>query len=324
MQHKQKVIFGLIGLLLCLAVIGAVYMAPGREEGNKLQVDVYFLNPQTQTLEPETHFIDMGENNQMAEAVLKLLYNGPKSKNLVKTFPDDVAFLDGRVVLSDVQEEGLLEVEFSKEYMDMLPTAEQYFRASLVWSMTELPFIKDVVIYTNAMELARTDGLPMGRLNRSNMVINPVISPSKVDVQRVRLYFYSTEDKMLAPEERNVQVNPDWPIEKYIVEQLIAGPRTKGFVAIMPPETKIRGDVKTEDKVCYVNLSSDFASKTNATGDLLLYYLYGVVNSLTELPDVDKVQFLIESEKIENYKGTLDLSKPIERDERFIVQQQEP
>ena len=48
------------------------------------------------------------------------------------------------------------------------------------------------------------------------------------------------------------------------------------------------------------------------------FALYSIVNSLTELDNINKVQFLIESEKTNQPAWIFDLSKPIERNEEII------
>jgi len=47
--------------------------------------------------------------------------------------------------------------------------------------------------------------------------------------------------------------------------------------------------------------------------------IYSIVNSLTEINSVKKVQFLIDGEKISDCKGHLDFSKPFERNEALIL-----
>ena len=66
----------------------------------------------------------------------------------------------------------------------------------------------------------------------------------------------------------------------------------------------------------YVNLSRDFIKKKGSISEPII--IYSIVNSLTELDGVKKVQFLIEGEKINEYNGDLDFSKPFERNTDFI------
>ena len=42
--------------------------------------------------------------------------------------------------------------------------------------------------------------------------------------------------------------------------------------------------------------------------------VYGIVNSLTEIAGIERVQILIEYEQIDTLTGHIDLGKPLERD----------
>ena len=46
--------------------------------------------------------------------------------------------------------------------------------------------------------------------------------------------------------------------------------------------------------------------------------VYAIVNSLTELDDIKKVQFLIDGQKVENY-GSVIFSEPFERNENIVA-----
>ncbi len=318
-NRSIKVMSIIILIILLIYICFIIIFNFNNNEHNKARVEIYFLNPLVNTLEAESKYIDKSENEIMTQEVLKMLYEGPKNGSLSKTFPDYVKFLDGRLVIGTSPNDVTLEVEFSSEYKDMSKTEELFFRGSLVWTMTSLDFIKDVHIFVEGDELLKANGQPMGLLNRKNVLLNPVISPSKLDSQKVKLYFISSSKQKLVPEEQTIQYNPDRPIENYIVEMLIAGPRNSNLTPTVPSETRLRGDVKTDEGICYVNLSNDFVLKNTASDETLKLSIYSVVNSLTELSNIKKVQFLIEAEKIENFKGIMDLSKPIERNEEFII-----
>ena len=95
------------------------------------------------------------------------------------------------------------------------------------------------------------------------------------------------------------------------MEQLIAGPESKDLFPTVPPETKIR-DVKVVDGICYVDLSMEFVTKHGGGSSGEAFTIYSIVNSLTELSNINKVQFLIEGEKLDEYKGDFDFGKPFE------------
>ena len=50
--------------------------------------------------------------------------------------------------------------------------------------------------------------------------------------------------------------------------------------------------------------------------------IYSVVNSLTELPHIDKVQFLIEGQKVEVFKHMI-FNEPFVRDDEIIKNNEE-
>ena len=209
-------------------------------------------------------------------------------------------------------ERSTVTLDVSGEYHEMKGGKEVICRSSIVWTLTELEFVKYVRITVEGKELTKVNGEPIGLMNRKNVVIDPVISPESKRHETVKLYFSNEDATELVAEEREIEISRNQPREKCVMEQLIKGPRTKGLYATVPPETKLLDITVTEDGVCYVNLSSDFVSKHSggSTGELLT--VYSIVDSLTDLYDIDKVQFLIEGEKMDEFKGHLDFSKPFE------------
>jgi germination protein M len=276
---------------------------------------VFFYNPANNLIESERRFVPPDENRAGIGSVLNLMTDAPKSKNLSKVLPDSIDFtqlwIKGRLM------DTVLEAEFTSEYSKMTDMEELFFRTAFVWSMTGLGYITQVHFFVNGQELLNSSGAPVGLMSRENVVIDPEIPPEKMQAQQVKLYF-ADQTQLLAAEERYIWVNPDQPVERYIVEQLISGPDREGSSPTVPPETKIRS-VRTDKGTCYVNLSPEFISRHNGGAVLERLTVYSIVNSLTELPGVTKVQFLIESERVSDFKGTIDLSKLFERDETVIM-----
>ncbi len=296
---------------MCL-YIGIIFIFQNRTvTDNRLPVSIYFVNPATNRLEPDIRYIEKGENKEIAKNVLNMLYEGPKNTSLAKTMPENVKMLSGQIV-----NDTILEVEFSKEYKSMPPEKELFFRGSLVWTMTGLPFIRDVHIYVDGEELLTDNGATIGLLNRNNVLIDAKLQPEKIDTQWVKLYFTDKTHNALLPEERLIEVK-DLSLEMNIVEHIIKGPSLSGLLPTISSEVLIR-DVKTDEGICYVNLSGDFITKSPLDITNKRIIVYSIVNSLTELSSVKKVQFLIESENITGEVYGFDLSKPLSRDEALI------
>lgn len=102
--------------------------------------------------------------------------------------------------------------------------------------------------------------------------------------------------------------------EKYkaAVEALLAGTDDKKLTAVFPKKAKLR-KVSVSGGVAKVdfdkNLISGFVG--GSTGEEML--VGSLVNTLTEFPEIKKVQILVEGKEIDSLSGHLDLSRPVER-----------
>lgn len=125
-------------------------------------------------------------------------------------------------------------------------------------------------------------------------IVNP--NPSQEEIV-AKVYFSDPEAMYLVPEEIAI-VKDNRPLAELLVERLIAGPTKEENGVVIPPETKLIS-LEIIDGIAYVNFSQEI--KTNhwggSTGENMT--IYSVVNTLTELPEIDQVQFLIEGEKEE-------------------------
>lgn len=119
----------------------------------------------------------------------------------------------------------------------------------------------------------------------------------------------------LVPEIR--QVVKDKPVEQIIVEQLIKGPEKAGLYPTIPKGTSLIS-IEVKDGTAYVNFSEEF--KTNhwggSAGEAMT--IYSIVNSLTELPNIKQVMFLIEGREEETLAGHFAFNEPFRRVENII------
>jgi len=274
---------------------------------------VYFLNSSTNTIVAEDRAVTGDTDPKKADSVLDAFLNGPKDKNLTKTCPDNLQILEAK--LTDNTQS--LMIDFSPEYHNMTPLQETFFRASFVLTMTALPFIDSVQIYVGGVKLTDSKGEPINLLTKDDFVLNPTISPIKTEIKTITLYFTNADGSALIPETRSVEVNPETDLAVYVMQELIAGPKADGSYPVLPPDVKAQ-DVKTEEGICYVSLSSDFLTKVPGGACLPNTTVYAIVDSLTELTGVAKVKFLVDSESVGLYRGAADLSKAVERDESLI------
>ena len=137
-------------------------------------------------------------------------------------------------------------------------------------------------------------------------------SSSKVSVA---LYFTDAGGDCLKVEKREIPLVTG--LARATVLELIAGPRQKGLVKTVPEGTKLL-DINIQDSLCTVNLSKEFRDNHwgGSSGEMLT--VYSIVNTLTQFPTVEKVELLVEGQKIDSLAGHMDLSVPVSRNSQII------
>lgn len=96
------------------------------------------------------------------------------------------------------------------------------------------------------------------------------------------------------------------------VEALMAGTDQKGLVNVFPKKAKLL-QVTVSGKVAKVNFSRELQKNFagGSTGEEML--VGSVVNTLTEFPEIAKVQILVDGQEVETLSGHMDLSQPLPR-----------
>ncbi len=145
----------------------------------------------------------------------------------------------------------------------------------------------------------------------------PIPEPAPAPVsQEITLYFSDEQAMYLIAEKRLVQVDNASDVQQLasaVINQLIAGPSSNKLTKTIPPESRLLS-LKVENALATVNFSKELQTKHWGGSSGELHTLYSIVNSLTELTGIQKVQILIEGEKQESLKGHLDISQPLIRD----------
>lgn len=146
-----------------------------------------------------------------------------------------------------------------------------------------------------------------------------VVDPEpEANTETVTLYFVDEDyvmtgeesDEIVLTEEREVEYG-DTSLEEAIVNELMIGPEGEGLYTLIPEEADLLG-VEVEDGTAFV----DFSSEGLGGGSMQeTYTIRQIVDSLTDLDTVDRVQFLIDGQKAETLMGHIEISEPFEREE---------
>lgn len=155
--------------------------------------------------------------------------------------------------------------------------------------------------------------------NTNTAVLPENTKPADQDSVRKRtitLYFANTDADKVVAEKREVEISQNTQIEKLVFEELQEGPKSEDLHSAIPEGTRLLS-ASTENSICTLNLSREFVDNHpgGSAGESMT--LHSIINTMTELPGIDKVQFLIEGQKQEAYIHAV-FNEPFERNEEVI------
>ncbi len=304
----KKIISALLAVLLCVSLTACL------KSKNVVTLNIYFKSAETNALSPEAAEYG-GSNNvvDMAKFAMEQLESGPKTDGNLAVLPEGTRF--NSVSING----GTATVDFSKQFLNAEGVDELMARFSVVSTLCDIPKIESVLITVGGEALVSSStGEEIGPLGKNDIVYDTDITeqhPSEKTT--VKLYFANSNATALKAELRQVETQNSLSMEKTIITELLKGPVSQELLAVIPQDTKLL-NIETNNGVCFVNFSAEFVSKFTGGTNTGMLIVYSIVNSLTELEDVDSVQILIEGKTGAEF-GDFVFDEPIERN-RNIVQ----
>lgn len=283
-MKKVRLLF-LLGLLILLSLCGCGPVQEVPEEGFML----YYISPGETKLVAQPYELQATNTQAQAEEVIAQLSQIPDK--LEYKAPLAMGFQIRKFELS----EGKISLDMNEDYQKLSTTTEVLVRAALVQSLVQLQDVNLVGITVEENPLYDSVGELVGWMNKDQFIYNDGNEINTYEMARVKLYFVNEEGDKLIANYREKHYSTNTPLERFVVEELIAGPsgQVEGIFPSVNPETKII-NVMTKDGICYVNLDSSFLTVVNNVSTEVS--IYAIVDSLVELNNVSKVQILINGE----------------------------
>lgn len=131
----------------------------------------------------------------------------------------------------------------------------------------------------------------------------PEVEISDGELRKTIVTLYFVDEKNDVKSESRMIDSKELIRNPYIVlvGMLIDGPSESNLKAIIPCNTKII-DAKLNKKCVTVNLSKEFINEAIGDVNQKSKMIYTIVNTLTELNEVQSVKFLIEGEEIDGFE----------------------
>lgn len=306
-----------IKMILCLLVLSLIFSGCENSKSSK-SITLYFPSEDDELAAFETSDIEVTSNDKIVllDSVKDALLAGPNKKDeTYKNLYNDIVSIS-YVTL----ENKLLIVNLTGDYFALSRGERLALKTGIAKSYANFKFVESLRFLKDGNPIVDENGKQAEDILLSNLLTEMDDSSIRNDFQSYSLYFASDKGQ-LVKEERTLEVQTTTVLAKELVDELITGPMKETLLPTLPKGTRVR-QLEIKEGICYVDFNKSFQSKHPGGETEERLTIYSIVNTLTELNDIDKVQFLIDGEKVEEYQGFIDFSQTFSRDDSIIQQAQ--
>lgn len=277
--------------------------SPAPEEGT---YKVYYLNSSMTKLAPQEYRAQARGQKELVEELMDRFLSVPKDVDCQAALSDKVGYLGYQ------QEERGLFLYFDAGYgnrINMNATREILCRAALTKTMTQIEGIDYISIYVADQPLLDSYGNPVGVMADSDF-IEGISDINAYEKSQLTLFFADEAGEHLAKESREVVHSINTSLERLIVEELIKGPQARGRYPTLPGDTKLL-NVSLNENICYINFDAAFLNNSLEVKEYIP--IYSIVNSLSEIATVSKVQITVNGSQDVMFRDAISLNAQFER-----------
>ena len=294
-------------MIMCLLCLGC-----GRENGQNgtnSGYTIYYLNASGNQLMGNPYEPQAVDQESLVQELMAVLNTVPTDLECQSAIPSQVEKMSFRV------EANVLHLYADANYALMDSVKEILCRAALTKTLTQIPGVDYLTIYCAEQPIMDGAGNPVGMLAASDFV-DSIRDVNSFEKTEMTLYFANETGDMLVAEKREVMRSTNTSVEKLIVEQLIEGPKGAGRYATMPKDVKLLS-VSVNETVCSINLDAAFLNNVLEVKEYIP--IYSIVNSLSELSTVSRVQIRINGSEDAVFRDLIPLSTVFVRNYDYIV-----
>lgn len=284
-----KILFSII--LLLSNVLLASCSNNNNTDKSKKEYQIYYIDSKSYGIVSEGYVPKGNTKEQLVKELLEVLQKEPSNMIYRKAIPEGVSIIDYNIV-----DEQLI-INFDTKYGELKGIPEVLCRATVVKTMCQIPGIDFVLFNVNNQPLIDSNGVQIGLMTAEFFIENTAAETN----YKVTLYFTNETGDLLRKTTRTIFYTGTSSIEELVINQIINGPTEVGLYATIPAGTTLL-NVSTKESICYVDFNEKFLEKLPDVTDEVA--IYSIVNSLVELPGINKVQFRINGQPAETFHNT--------------------
>ncbi len=272
-----------------------------------IQTVLYFVSYEGGFILPEVRNITYTDDNY-AEVIFRELMAGPTDTTTMRSLlPSGLELLSPPIISDDKIKISLSKLPSVDDFDDEGYEASY---AALSYTLTGfLPGITSIDITVLGQPISDFDDSYKLANGMQRSDYHGFIGSS------APIYFTDKNSDLLLVVQHSMEQASTWSAKQRILE-ILRGPLSSDTASAWPViTTGVTQDdilsVQTYNDTVYVNLSQNFkeaCDDLSAKNEMLL--VYSIVNTLTSMDGINKVQFLIEGEQIDELSGTLCMSDP--------------
>jgi len=157
----------------------------------------------------------------------------------------------------------------------------------------------------------------------SSVVMSEDEAKKLTDKVQIYLYFANEDNTKLVKEIRYISMadakQSTGHLASVIVKELIKGPgKESGLKPTIPAGTQLRSPVTINGGIATVDFTKEFIDKHSGGKAAEQVTLFSIVNSLTEIKEIQKVKFLIDGKPKKEFKGNFQFDAPFPRSTSLI------
>ena len=306
---KKKLLKRIMILFCCLLIIGIVYIFASTKDTEE---DVSFIKSEDQDV------IFLIDNNDYVARVNVVLNNDDilkKAKEIIGYLTLNSEYNDyirdgfspiipENTKLLDISfSEGLLKLNFSKEFLNVSKKNEQKMIEAIVYSLTEIDSVNSITIFVDGVIL---DKLPFSKINipttlDRNFGINKIYNlESLKDSTKTTIYYISKyNDFYYYVPVTKVNNNKNEKVEIIIKELSSSSMLETSLMSYLASNTELLNYTKTDESIV-LNFNNNILADIN-TNEILEEVVYTINLSIKDNYDVESVMYLVDDNIISTY-----------------------
>ncbi len=239
------------------------------------------------------------------EALVELYCQGPQNTDLASPLPK------GCRAVSVTRERDVLRICFDQSLAQL--NGIELTLASACIARTFLPLAGAQTLVLTAQN-ALLDGQSALKLTLEELNLQ---DNSLDQLQEIcTIYYTDRSRRYLIAQEVRINLASEESLELDLLERMLTAPSGSDLRVALPRGTEFQS-VRVEDGLCTVDLSRNFDYSRFHTSSSQLLSLMAVVNTLTALEHIQRVEFTIEGQLLIRY-GNISITQAMGRDERFL------